>query len=166
MKITSKNQNQAIAALRKCAMENSNKQTDTGCIRIADLCNDVADYLETLPKTIGETTEKQEVKEFYFNEYVRQEKERASEPISPLIQKDMRKDFFAGWELCKAYYKQKAGNEGVIEAQCTAHKVYRNIDGCDYGDLEFDDYINFTEVGLRDGDALDITIRHRKDETI
>ena len=50
MKITKENMHQAIAALRQCAKENENKQTDTGAIRVSDLCNDVADYLERLPK--------------------------------------------------------------------------------------------------------------------
>ena len=44
--ITKNNLSQAIGALRQCAKENENKTTDTGCIRISDLCNDVATYLE------------------------------------------------------------------------------------------------------------------------
>ena len=46
MEITKENLHQAIAALRKCAKENKDKQKDTGAIRISDLCNDVADFLE------------------------------------------------------------------------------------------------------------------------
>lgn len=160
MKITSENQNQAIAALRKCAMENSNRQTDTGCIRIADLCNDVADYLETLPKTISEDIEKEI------------EEHAGCMPMSEFTH-DSEIPEYEDWAKNEFRYfydlglkAQQARQEDVIKAHCTAHKVYRNIDGCDYGDLEFDDFINFTEVGLRDGDALDITIRHRKDETI
>ena len=48
MKISDNNLNQAIAALRQCAKENEGKATDTGAIRVSDLCSDVADYLETL----------------------------------------------------------------------------------------------------------------------
>ena len=46
MKITDNNLHQAIAALRQCAKENEGNVTDTGAIRVSDLCNDVADYLE------------------------------------------------------------------------------------------------------------------------
>ena len=46
MTITKENLHQAIAALRQCAKENENRQTDTGAVRVTDLCNDVADYLE------------------------------------------------------------------------------------------------------------------------
>jgi hypothetical protein len=46
MEITKNNLSQAIGALRQCAKENENKNTDTGCIRVSDLCNDVATYLE------------------------------------------------------------------------------------------------------------------------
>lgn len=46
MEITDNNLHQAIAALRQCAKENEGKITDTGSIRVSDLCNDVADYLE------------------------------------------------------------------------------------------------------------------------
>lgn len=46
MTITKDNLHQAIAALRQCAKENENSRTDTGAIRVSDLCNDVADYLE------------------------------------------------------------------------------------------------------------------------
>ena len=46
MEITKQNLNQAIAALRQCANENRNTFTITGAIRLSDLCNDVADYLE------------------------------------------------------------------------------------------------------------------------
>jgi len=50
MTITKGNLHQAIAALRQCAKENENKQTDTGAVRVTDICNDVADYLESLPR--------------------------------------------------------------------------------------------------------------------
>lgn len=50
MTITKDNLHQAIAALRQCAKENENKQTDTGAVRVSDLCNDVANYLDSLPK--------------------------------------------------------------------------------------------------------------------
>lgn len=46
MKITQKNLNKAIKALRQCSKENKNNFTDTGKIRISDLCDDVADFLE------------------------------------------------------------------------------------------------------------------------
>ena len=46
MEITINNLNQAIAALRQCAKENKDRTTDTGNIRVSDLCNDVATYLE------------------------------------------------------------------------------------------------------------------------
>ena len=46
MEITKQNLNQALAALSQCANENRNKFTSTGAIRISDLCDDVADYLE------------------------------------------------------------------------------------------------------------------------
>jgi hypothetical protein len=47
MEITKDNLHQAIAALRQCAKENENSNTDTGAIRVSDLCNDVANYLES-----------------------------------------------------------------------------------------------------------------------
>lgn len=46
MKITKDNVGKAIAALRQWAKENEGKATDTGAIRVSDLCNDVADYME------------------------------------------------------------------------------------------------------------------------
>lgn len=46
MKITKSNLHTAIAALRQCAKENKNKNYSTGSIRISDLCDDVADFLE------------------------------------------------------------------------------------------------------------------------
>ncbi len=50
MEITKDNLQQAIAALRQCAIENQDNITDTGNIRISDLCSDVANYLEKQPK--------------------------------------------------------------------------------------------------------------------
>lgn len=49
MEITKDNLHQAIAALRQCAKENENRQTDTGAVCVTDLCSDVADYLERTP---------------------------------------------------------------------------------------------------------------------
>ena len=46
MEITKQNLRQAIAALRQCANENRKRIISTGTIRISDLCDDVADYLE------------------------------------------------------------------------------------------------------------------------
>ena len=46
MEITKENLHKAIAALRQCAKENEGKHTDTGAIRVSDLCSDVAAYLE------------------------------------------------------------------------------------------------------------------------
>ena len=46
MEITKQNLNQAIAALRRCADENRSRIISTGAIRVSDLCDDVADYLE------------------------------------------------------------------------------------------------------------------------
>jgi DNA-binding SARP family transcriptional activator len=46
MEITKQNLRQAIAALRKCADENRNRIVSTGAIKISDLCDDVANYLE------------------------------------------------------------------------------------------------------------------------
>ena len=46
MEITKQNLNQAIAALRQCAKENRKRITSTGAIRVSDLCDDVANYLE------------------------------------------------------------------------------------------------------------------------
>lgn len=48
MEITKDNMHQAISALRKCAEEHINDMTPTGRIRISDLCNDVADFLEQI----------------------------------------------------------------------------------------------------------------------
>ena len=48
MEITKNNLNQAIAALRQCAEEHKNDITDTFKIRVADLCTDVANYLEKM----------------------------------------------------------------------------------------------------------------------
>ena len=46
MEITDQNIGTAIAALKRCAKENEEKQTDTGAIRVSDICSDVAAYLE------------------------------------------------------------------------------------------------------------------------
>ena len=48
MEINFDNLNQAIAALEQCASENKGKQTDTGAIRVSDLCSDVATFLRGL----------------------------------------------------------------------------------------------------------------------
>ena len=45
MNINYDNIHQAIAALNQCAKENENRQTDTGAIRVSDLCVDVAYFL-------------------------------------------------------------------------------------------------------------------------
>jgi len=45
MTINYENIHQAIAALNQCAKENENKQTDTGAIRVSDLCADVSYFL-------------------------------------------------------------------------------------------------------------------------
>ena len=60
MEITINNLNQAIAALRKCAKENKDRTTDTGNIRVSDLCNDVATYLEKEWKSIKQASEELE----------------------------------------------------------------------------------------------------------
>ena len=45
MAINYENIHQAIAALNQCVKENENKQTDTGAIRVSDLCADVSYFL-------------------------------------------------------------------------------------------------------------------------
>ena len=45
MTIDYENIHQAIAALNQCVKENENKQTDTGAIRVSDLCADVSYFL-------------------------------------------------------------------------------------------------------------------------
>lgn len=60
MEITRNNLNQAIAALRQCAKENKGRTTDTGNIRVSDLCNDVATYLEKEWKSINQASEELE----------------------------------------------------------------------------------------------------------
>lgn len=45
MTINYDNIHQAIAALNQCAKENENRQTDTGAVRVSDLCTDVAYFL-------------------------------------------------------------------------------------------------------------------------
>ncbi len=60
MEITINNLNQAIAALRQCAKENKDRTTDTGNIRVSDLCNDVATYLEKEWKSIKQASEELE----------------------------------------------------------------------------------------------------------
>ena len=45
MTINYDNIHQAIAALNQCAKENKNKPTDTGAIRVSDLCIDVSYFL-------------------------------------------------------------------------------------------------------------------------
>lgn len=57
MEITRNNLNQAIAALRQCAKENKDRATDTGNIRVSDLCNDVAAYLEKEWESIKQASE-------------------------------------------------------------------------------------------------------------
>ncbi len=57
MKINYENLPKAITALEQCASENENKQTDTGNVRVSDLCRDVAIFLayvkeeHDIPKT-------------------------------------------------------------------------------------------------------------------
>ena len=60
MEVTINNLNQAIAALRQCAKENKDQATDTGNIRVSDLCNDVATYLEKEWKSIKQASEELE----------------------------------------------------------------------------------------------------------
>ena len=60
MEITKNNLKQTIVALRQCAKENENRNTDTGHIRISDLCNDVATYLEKEWKSIEEASKELE----------------------------------------------------------------------------------------------------------
>lgn len=48
MKITKENLNQAIGALKQCSRENKSRNTDTGNIRISDLCDDLVTYLEEI----------------------------------------------------------------------------------------------------------------------
>ena len=50
MEITKENLHTAIAALKQCAKENRNVRTDTGCIVVSNLCDDVARFLESLMK--------------------------------------------------------------------------------------------------------------------
>lgn len=45
MVINYENIHQAISALNQCVKENENKQTDTGAIRVSDLCADVSYFL-------------------------------------------------------------------------------------------------------------------------
>ena len=45
MTINYDNIHQAIAALNQCAKENENRQTDTGAVRVSNLCTDVACFL-------------------------------------------------------------------------------------------------------------------------
>ena len=45
MTINYDNIHQTIAALNQCAKENENRQTDTGAVRVSDLCTDVAHFL-------------------------------------------------------------------------------------------------------------------------
>lgn len=60
MEITRNNLNQAIAALRQCAKENKDRITDTGNIRVSELCNDVATYLEKEWESIKQASEELE----------------------------------------------------------------------------------------------------------
>lgn len=60
MEITKNNLNQAIAALRQCAKENKGRTTDTGNIRVSELCNDVATYLEKEWESIKQASEELE----------------------------------------------------------------------------------------------------------
>jgi hypothetical protein len=60
MEITINNLNQAIAALRQCAKENKGRTTDTGNIRVSELCNDVATYLEKEWESIKQASEELE----------------------------------------------------------------------------------------------------------
>ncbi len=60
MEITRNNLNQAIAALRQCAKENKGRTTDTGNIRVSELCNDVATYLEKEWESIKQASEELE----------------------------------------------------------------------------------------------------------
>ena len=63
MEITKNNLKQAISALRQCAKENEGRNIDTHKIRISDLCNDVASYLEKEWENIESMRE--EIEEMY-----------------------------------------------------------------------------------------------------
>lgn len=75
MNIKKDNIRQAIEALRKCAKEHENERTDTGSVRVTDLCNDVADYLERpMALPVLATSSNTEKKEFTdFEDYLRQD---------------------------------------------------------------------------------------------
>lgn len=46
MEVTSKNLHVLIAQLRKCSSENKHKQTSTGYVNVANICEDTANYLD------------------------------------------------------------------------------------------------------------------------
>lgn len=50
MGITESKKAQAVSALRQCAIEHEKDVTYTFNIRVSDLCNDIADYVEELQK--------------------------------------------------------------------------------------------------------------------
>lgn len=54
MGMTESKKAQAVSALRQCAKEHEKDFTYTFCIRVSDLCNDIADYIEELQKENAE----------------------------------------------------------------------------------------------------------------
>lgn len=54
MGITESKKAQAVSALRQCAIEHEKDVTYTLNIRVSDLCNDIADYVEELQKENSE----------------------------------------------------------------------------------------------------------------
>ena len=114
MTITKDNMHQAIAALRQCAKENENKQTDTGAVRVTDLCNDVADFLEK-EKTAN-------VKLETVNHYCKLDKREFTTPEerSHVCQKGMFLDLIDTRLIETREYADpddKSGNQIVVEAE-------------------------------------------------
>ena len=57
MGMTESKKAEAVGALRQCAKEHEKDFTYTFNIRVSDLCNDIADYLEELQKENAELKE-------------------------------------------------------------------------------------------------------------
>ena len=56
----------AIAALNQCAKENENRQTDTGAVRVSDLCTDVAYFLCKVRQDHKQWQETKDGRKFQF----------------------------------------------------------------------------------------------------
>ena len=98
MEITKDNLHQAIAALRQCAKENENSNTDTGAVRVSDLCNDVANYLES-----QKDAEKNLINSIWHKNDDKPGNKHPYPVINPDTQEMAFAYYFCGWQFDRDY---------------------------------------------------------------